>query len=235
MKHIIFLCLFVFAFARENPFVPVTTQIKATNIKEYENFDEKSASMPSSARVLKSITFTYQNLDGSIKNLKVPIEKSINWHDPLVLTTKSKLINSVVPEQNEQIKKPNEQQNKQNLSKQDEQILQQLPFEIASKPKEPKVFTFSDDFSFSVQENLLTIMTKDKIIRHFKISNPDKIVIDFKSDVLFYTKTIDINLPPFLNVTFGSHDGYYRTSFVLDGIYAYEFSQQNNDTFIKLK
>ncbi|CBG39446.1 AMIN domain-containing protein [Helicobacter mustelae] len=87
--------LFFLAVARDNPFESAVdpnmdSQTSEDNIKKnFESFDFK---LPSTARILKSITITYQNIDGSIEQKILPIEKSVDWHYPIALTQRDAII-----------------------------------------------------------------------------------------------------------------------------------------------
>lgn len=84
--------------ARENPFEPVIRP-KEDNIapKNAKNpFTEMDFKLPSNARILKSITITYQKIDGSIEQQTIPIDESIDWHYPLLLTQRGAILNEDV-------------------------------------------------------------------------------------------------------------------------------------------
>ncbi|WP_208359484.1 AMIN domain-containing protein [Helicobacter pylori] len=75
--------------ARDNPFEP---EINSKNLQGGFNgiydsyFKEIHVDLPTSARILKQITLTYQDIDGSIHSKVVGIDKSIDWHYPLKLS-----------------------------------------------------------------------------------------------------------------------------------------------------
>ncbi|WRD63708.1 AMIN domain-containing protein [Helicobacter pylori] len=75
--------------ARDNPFEP---EINSKNLQGGFNgiydsyFKEIHVDLPTSARILKQITLTYQDIDGSIRSKVVGIDKSIDWHYPLKLS-----------------------------------------------------------------------------------------------------------------------------------------------------
>jgi hypothetical protein len=94
MKKILFLLISVFAFARVNPFIPVITNENNHTLKK-STFQSKKLSLPSDARVLKSIIIKYQALNGSIKTITYPINKYIDWHDPLYVSTQIKKFNPI--------------------------------------------------------------------------------------------------------------------------------------------
>ncbi|OOQ04373.1 AMIN domain-containing protein [Helicobacter pylori] len=75
--------------ARDNPFEP---EINSKNLQGgfsgiYDDYlKEIHVDLPTSARILKKITLTYQDIDGSIHSKVVGIDKSIDWHYPLKLS-----------------------------------------------------------------------------------------------------------------------------------------------------
>jgi hypothetical protein len=86
MRVILFLLLTTLVFARENPFVPVVTN-ENNNIIKKEMFSSKKITLPNDARVIKSVIFKYQALNGSIKEIEYPINKAIDWHNPIIIST----------------------------------------------------------------------------------------------------------------------------------------------------
>ena len=87
MKKLLFLLIAnIVLFARENPFVPVVKNDNKHIVKK-EYFSSQKVILPSDARVLKSVTFTYQTLNGSIKQTTFPINKSIDWHNKITIST----------------------------------------------------------------------------------------------------------------------------------------------------
>ncbi|WP_187892523.1 AMIN domain-containing protein [Helicobacter pylori] len=75
--------------ARDNPFEP---EINSKNLQggfsgTYDDYlKEIQVGLPTSARILKKITLTYQDIDGSIHSKVVGIDKNIDWHYPLKLS-----------------------------------------------------------------------------------------------------------------------------------------------------
>ena len=86
MKKLLFLLIITFIYARQNPFIPAVIN-ENHNIIQKEFFSQKQISLPNDARVLKNITFTYQTLNGSIKQKVFIINKSIDWHNPIIIST----------------------------------------------------------------------------------------------------------------------------------------------------
>jgi len=91
MKILFLLVLTTLVFARENPFIPVVTN-ENNNLIKKEYFSQKTIQLPNDARIIKSITFKYQTLTGSIKEIAYPINKAIDWHNPIIIKTKQKTI-----------------------------------------------------------------------------------------------------------------------------------------------
>ncbi|PAF48060.1 hypothetical protein BKH46_01755 [Helicobacter sp. 12S02634-8] len=96
------LCIFLFLlgvlFARDNPFEPLLTPKDTTHNSQdrdsstyFESFDFK---LPTTARILKSVAITYENIDGSTDTKVLDINQSIDWHYPLNLSQ----INALVTE-----------------------------------------------------------------------------------------------------------------------------------------
>jgi len=85
-----FLLFFSALFARENPFFPVegseALPVTSNLVEDVPPLERASLKLPSTARVLESITVEYKNLDGSIATKKIAVNNSIDWHLPLFIT-----------------------------------------------------------------------------------------------------------------------------------------------------
>ncbi len=237
MRFVIF-CVLLFASlnARENPFKPVNAgmneqSIEATNEKNVlGDFESKKMRLPSQARVLKYVTLGYQILDGSIKELRVPVDKNIDWHKPLVLGLKD----SPVPMQTKKLEKSLLKVKKRPSKTKtigNNIALKKLSTPVAKDIYSKKLTSF---FSFDINGKTLAMHTKDKLIRDFAIANPNKLVFDFQTNTSFYTKIVKIDTPPFVKVELGSHKGYYRIVFLLDGAYTYTLSKLDGKILVKL-
>jgi len=210
MRYIfmILVMLVVFLDARDNPFEPVKatgTTGKATYKKETrENFSSVKVQLPSSARILKSVEFRFQNLDGSIESKVVNVDNKIDWHDELI------------------VKKLN-----------DDMMSPTAPELISLKKETHKIkkINFKNLILFTVDGKSLHMKTKDKKIRDFLVTSPYKIVVDFKKEVSFYTKVYSLKTKYFKSITLGKHSGYYRVAIELDGKYLYT-KQKVNDGYI---
>lgn len=87
-----------FSAARENPFEPMSRPqedtFKSPNAKNY--FKEFDFKLPSTARILKSVTITYQNIDGSTETKTLNIDEGIDWHFPILLSQRKAFLNEKV-------------------------------------------------------------------------------------------------------------------------------------------
>ncbi len=71
-----------------NPFESVITPKQSgqiSNPPKLDLFTKTTLNLPSSARKIKKIALSYQNLDGSISTMEQELDGNIDWHFPLVL------------------------------------------------------------------------------------------------------------------------------------------------------
>ncbi|MDL0088793.1 AMIN domain-containing protein [Campylobacter gastrosuis] len=92
-----------------------------------------------------------------------------------------------------------------------------------------KSVKFMDFIRFDADKNRLNIITKDKIIRHFK-HEKDKIVVDFKGKPMFKTKDIELNTGEFSKVTLGWHKSFYRVVIKLKKPQKYELNALKDES-----
>jgi len=209
------LLLSLSCFSRDNPFVSIENISKSTNIApKNSNFQQKDFSLPDSARILKKVEVYYQNLNGSISKQVVDIDKKIDWHDEFTITHKNSKIKTL----------PTIIKTKIKTKKQ-----------VIVKKDNMKIFSYKDFISFKVIGKSIKILTKDIKIRDFSVDKPYKIIVDFRRDSNFLTKTFHIDRPPFVSVVLGNHDNYYRVAIWLDGQYIYNLKREKGDYIITLK
>lgn len=184
--------------ARENPFFnanETASRAVTSNVPDkIPPLINESFVLPNEARVLKEVTFTIQNLDGSIETRKMVVDKSIDWHK------------SVVISQSQAVQAVN-----------------------TSKAAASADFGF---IRFSTSGKRLTVRTSDAVIRNFTLSDPDRIVIDFKHSASFVTAEKMLNSAPFKSVTLGNHGKFLRATIALDGRYTCTF--EKNKDFITI-
>ena len=205
MRYIVvfFILFSVASIARDNPFEAVNTKpdpvektVKKTKpttpeVKITEAFSTLTTKLPSSARVLKSVEFKYQNEDGSIESKNININNTIDWHDGLLIT-----------KANVAVKAKSE-----------------LKLKLTRKP--PVIIDFKDMVRFVVAEKSIFVRTKDRKIRDYLVTKPYKIVIDFAKKTSFYTKEYSLKNKYFESIKLGRHKGYYRVVIQLSGKYKY--------------
>lgn len=186
---------------RENPFFPVDESQKqkvTSNIPDARpKMGTISYTFPDQARILKEVTFTIQNVDGSFEEKRVQIDQSIDWHRPILVT------------------------------------------QGGSAPKAPNAKKSSvANFGFiqllSNGKNL-TIKSSDPLIRHFALSNPNRIVLDFKHSGVFKSEQKGLNAAPYVNVSLGNHGEFARLMITLDGRYGYTLNKSGGLISISCK
>ena len=89
----LFFLTLITLFGRDNPFFPADPnekQNQTTNkVEVLKPFSKQEITLPNSARAVKKIIIRYQNLDGSISDEELPLNNSIDWHEPFVITQKT--------------------------------------------------------------------------------------------------------------------------------------------------
>ena len=216
-------CLVSLSVARENPFsmamdpseVGRTTQIK----EDKGEFNSTKFTLPSSARILKSASITFQNIDGSISEEILAIDQTVDWHYPLVLSAHK----PEAPKAGEPLPLVTALKNPESKKAATAASKPILSPESLVLPKEVTTRMLSDTIGIGIEQKSLIIYTKDMKVRDFLISNPYKVVVDFKKEKdSFATKSVEFSKPPFVSATLGDHDGFYRIAIVLDGHYRYD-------------
>ncbi len=97
------------------------------------------------------------------------------------------------------------------------------------KNKEKKRVFGNKFISFIPTGKSMKIVTKDKLIRNFMLSSPQRIVIDFSRDTSFKPKEFLLNRAPYNKIRMGNHDKYYRVVIELDGQYKYKLQTTKED------
>ena len=104
----------------------------------------------------------------------------------------------------------------------------------ASSTKTNKeVFNFSKA-RFVFKKNRAYIETKDKIAKHFSISNPPSIVIDFISPSDFGSKRKILATAPFKKLEIGAHGRRYRVVLRLDKQHKYKIDRYTYGRVVKI-
>jgi len=221
MRLLAFLTILSFTMllqARENPFKPVIDNtvlpVSSNRVKKAPPFRSAKVSLPNDARVLTSVVVYYQSVDGSIKKLITPVDRSVDWHRPLYLS-QNPPSRAEAPSGASQERKRGAGPKKGASVK--SAVYRPLPF-----------------LSLELGEKSLKIATKDEKIRSFHLSRPFKVVLDFKREAGFLTKHIALDRAPFLSVDIGNHDGYYRVVLTLDAPYRYRIEKAKDGYIVSL-
>lgn len=204
--------------AEDNPFEKEQNESK--NIVLPEMFQKEEVKFNSNARILKSITFKYINLDGSEEKINLDINKTIDWHDSYVISRAKTPEPSKILDVSVTIPEKNSSNTELNNS---------INIEIPTQSSE-----IYDFIAYTTYKNKIKFSTNDEMISNFSIGNPSKIVIDFKSNTTSPTKNIKLKDSLFKRIDFGSHKGYYRLVIYLDGKYNYNIQKDSNGYLINL-
>ncbi|AJC84025.1 AMIN domain-containing protein [Campylobacter peloridis] len=216
MKISFYMLLFLsmFVYAKDNPFDNNTDKTN-TEFVNTSPFQRQDFNFNSQARILKNITITYINLDGTEEQISMDINKNINWHDTYSFI-KTKTPNAT-PILDVSVTVPQEKNTK--TEENNTTINIETPLYTGS------IYNF---LSLSFYNNKINIKTEDKMLRNLSIGDPTKIIIDFAKKQNFNTKTLQVNTAHVKKVVFGSHKGYYRLVIYLDGKYDYQYSKNEN-------
>lgn len=204
MKYSLILSLLLTAssMGRENPFFaldPSKTQKTTSNVIESKPpLNSVSYTLPDQARILKEVTFTIQNVDGSIESRKMVVDQGVDWHRPLQLSQSG----------------------------------------VQTAKPAPQNSSSSADFGFirfTTNGKTLTINTSDPLSRHFVLSDPNRIVLDFKRSASFRAEEKLLNAAPFKSVMMSNHNKFVRATITLDGRYSYTLNQSGNNIIVNCK
>ncbi len=92
MKHILLSLLIATSLlsARENPFFPAEGMkdlpISSNLASKRPRLKRAAITLPDNARILKKVTITYQNLDGSLKSQSIALDHTVDWHIPIFVS-----------------------------------------------------------------------------------------------------------------------------------------------------
>lgn len=208
---LLLLILIINIYARENPFFPAEGEVElpfSSNVQEkHKPLKQASMQLPSTARVVESFSVSYKNLDGSVATKTVALDNNIDWHLPLFLSQSYK------------------EENVKKIKSVKQKSLQKEPKEIFRLPF----------IAFYINHNSIKIVTKDELLRNFIVTNPHRIVCDFKRDIDIrsLTKKISEN-KKVRKIRVGNHKGYYRVVIELDGLYKYSYAKETDGYIFSL-
>ncbi len=223
MRYIFLLYFLVLGLvARENPFQELLGEkdidmSEAPNLPKPKYFTTEKINLPTSARVVENIIVKYKNIDGSIAQKSIRVNKDIDWHYPLIVThtkkdTPLKLGHKVLANIPPPIS--------DNIALASKKILTLKPF---------------DFLSIDIYKNRIFLQTKDLKIRSFITANPSKIIVDLDRDIP-HTKKLKINEDSFFKeIEIGRHNKYYRVALRLDGKYNHTLKKVDGGYLVEVK
>ncbi|WP_457596992.1 AMIN domain-containing protein [Hydrogenimonas sp.] len=240
MRHapLLLLTLALALFGRENPFRPVIDETvlptTSNKVEKAPPLKEVKVQLPVDARVLTSVALYYQALDGSIKKEVVAVDRSVDWHRPILITQApapgGKPSKEAAKKRAKPVPKKREVKKREAKKAAPARKTKAAPYYRGEKAYRPLPFLamrFGKDF--------VRIVTDDPKIRVFHLSDPFKIVIDFKRKAAFLTRHKTLETPPFKAVDIGNHDGYYRLVLTLDAPYRYTVSKIADGYIVHLR
>jgi len=216
--------LSVLLFSRENPFFPVEGEaddlpLVSNVVEHFDALNTQEIILPDSARVLKEVTLKYQNLDGSIEAKTLKLNSSLDWHLPVKIY-QGKLTKKTNISKKSTVAKSNVKTIKRSKN-------------VEKKAKYKKVYHYKF-IEFYKMGRFLQVATKDKLLRKMILVNPYRVVLDFKRDALFLTKTKKLSGKFYKEIRLGNHDGYYRVVLELDGKYRYKLTKKRYGYLVEL-
>lgn len=220
MFRILILCIAIFALARENPFTPIIKPESSIRpfYGESETFSYMDFYFPDSARLIKKIEITFQNLDGSIETQSIITSGQIDPKKPLIITHKH---NKAILKND---KKPEIAQN----SSKDSTKIQHIE---ENKPKTQHKFT-----PYKINDKDIFIAYEGILKRHFMMNNPKRIVLDWNINKKYYqNKPLVLNSPHFKRLKYGIHDSFLRIVLELNGSYVYTLKNEKNGVIISVQ
>lgn len=197
--------------ARENPFFPTSEgldlPISSNEDASLAKLTKESIKLDSSSRVIKKVTIEYQRLDGSMATKSLDINKQIDWHKPIYI---SQEIDEQKPKTLEQktIIEPKKQEQPPQISSENFLTVTSLPQKI------------------SLMDKKILLYSSDELERSFVMSEPCRVVLDFKSTNRVKNQNIKLDKSIFTQLKVGFHDGYYRLVFELDGKYKHKLTKK---------
>ncbi|MDO9206963.1 MAG: AMIN domain-containing protein [Sulfuricurvum sp.] len=195
--------LIVSAFARENPFFSTSENKNlptSSNQTEHKPpLTSMTYSFPDHSRILKEVTFTFQNVDGSLETRKLEVDQSIDWRAPLILS--------------------------QAGGRQ----------KAASTTTANSSQTSYDFVQLISSGNQMSLLAKDPMIRHFTLTDPDSVVVDFRHKGTFDTFEKSLNASPYKKVKITNHGKFARVTLTLDGHYVCKVNETNQGSSIVCK
>lgn len=235
MKKGFLLFISLFLFARENPFVPIVNINNPSPIEEIKELQKIAFNVPSDARILNKIKLIYTNVDGTLKEYEIDINQGLDWHKVYMLLDARELSIKEDKEQKTELKVEDKIKLALNKEEEKEQPIKTPEIVEEVKQYKPLEYTFSNDFSVILDKKNIHIKTHNNLLREFSLKNPNRIVMDFKTNYVLQNKHFKMETDYVDEIYSGVHRNFYRLVIKLDGIYDYDIQKNVGEYIIKLK
>ena len=235
MKKGFLLFISLFLFARENPFVPIVNINNPSPIEEIKELQKIAFNVPSDARILNKIKLIYTNVDGTLKEYEIDVNQGLDWHKVYMLLDARELSIKEDKEQKTELKVEDKIKLALNKEEEKEQPIKTPEIVEEVTQYKPLEYTFSNDFNVILDKKNIHIKTHNNLLREFSLKNPNRIVMDFKTNNVLQNKHFKMETDYVDEIYSGVHRNFYRLVIKLDGIYDYDIQKNVGEYIIKLK
>lgn len=235
MKKGFLLFISLFLFARENPFVPIVNINNPSPIEEIKELQKIAFNVPSDARILNKIKLIYTNVDGTLKEYEIDVNQGLDWHKVYMLLDARELSIKEDKEQKTELKVEDKIKLALNKEEDKEQTIKTPEIVEEVTQYKPLEYTFSNDFNVILDKKNIHIKTHNNLLREFSLKNPNRIVMDFKTNYVLQNKHFKMETDYVDEIYSGVHRNFYRLVIKLDGIYDYDIQKNVGEYIIKLK
>lgn len=235
MKKGFLLFISLFLFARENPFVPIVNINNPSPIEEIKELQKIAFNVPSDARILNKIKLIYTNVDGTLKEYEIDVNQGLDWHKVYMLLDARELSIKEDKEQKTELKVEDKIKLALNKEEEKEQPIKTPEIVEEVTQYKPLEYTFSNDFNVILDKKNIHIKTHNNLLREFSLKNPNRIVMDFKTNYVLQNKHFKMETDYVDEIYSGVHRNFYRLVIKLDGIYDYDIQKNVGEYIIKLK
>lgn len=235
MKKGFLLFISLFLFARENPFVPIVNINNPSPIEEIKELQKIAFNVPSDARILNKIKLIYTNVDGTLKEYEIDVNQGLDWHKVYMMLDARELSIKEDKEQKTELKVEDKIKLALNKEEEKEQPIKTPEIVEEVTQYKPLEYTFSNDFNVILDKKNIHIKTHNNLLREFSLKNPNRIVMDFKTNYVLQNKHFKMETDYVDEIYSGVHRNFYRLVIKLDGIYDYDIQKNVGEYIIKLK
>lgn len=237
---VLFIGFLSLCIARNDPFTPVI--VPKDSIRPYYGessvFDTAQIEFPSTARLIKKIEITFQNIDGSIETKSLAVSGRIDWRMPLLIsqvlnknqsyaissidnkTPPPSPANNIVKDINIPVDKVESKQPK----KADTKTITDK--KKADSTKNANIKKSAKFTPYKINGNSIFISYVGELKRHFIMQNPYRIVLDLEINKNYYKRNrYTLNAPYFKRLKYGLHTNFLRIVLELDGSYVYKLEK----------